>query len=152
MATVRVFDPAMCCSTGVCGTDVDPTLSRFAADLDWLTAQGADVQRMSLSQEPGAFVAVDAVRDVLETDGPAGLPAIVVDGVLTSKGRYPERAELAMWAGVRVDQAAQVPVMAAAPAARTALPIVAAAPAARTASPTAGGCCGGAGAAGAGCC
>ena len=33
MTTVRVFDPAMCCSTGVCGPSVDPQLARFAADL-----------------------------------------------------------------------------------------------------------------------
>jgi hypothetical protein len=34
--TLCVFDPAMCCSTGVCGPSVDPELARFAADLDWL--------------------------------------------------------------------------------------------------------------------
>lgn len=124
MAAVMVFDPAMCCSTGVCGTEVDPTLSTFAADLEWLAAQGASVQRATLSQEPGRFVASEPVRRLLEVDGPDGLPAVVVDGVLTSKGRYPSREELAMWAGV-----------AAAPA-----------PAARAALPMAGGCCGGSGA------
>ena len=36
--TIRVFDPAMCCSSGVCGPQVDPDLARFAADLDWLKA------------------------------------------------------------------------------------------------------------------
>ena len=34
--TIRVFDPAMCCSTSVCGPSVDADLARFAADLDWL--------------------------------------------------------------------------------------------------------------------
>ncbi len=33
MTTIEVFDPAMCCSTGVCGPQVDPDLARFAADL-----------------------------------------------------------------------------------------------------------------------
>ena len=33
---IQVFDPPMCCSTGVCGPDVDPVLVRFAADLAWL--------------------------------------------------------------------------------------------------------------------
>ena len=31
MTAVRVFDPAMCCSTGVCGPSVDPQLARFSA-------------------------------------------------------------------------------------------------------------------------
>ena len=41
MTAVRVFDPAMCCSTGVCGPSVDPQLARFSADLDWLKSPGS---------------------------------------------------------------------------------------------------------------
>jgi hypothetical protein len=125
MATVEVFDPAMCCSTGVCGTDVDPTLSQFAADLDWLTAAGVTVERATLSAEPAKFVASDVVSQLLIAQGVAALPAIVVDGSLRSSGRYPSRAELADWAaqpGSSVD--------------------VAPAPA-HSALPMAGGCCGG---------
>ena len=48
--TLQVFDPAMCCSTGVCGPDVDPKLVQFAADLDWLKTQDVIIQRHSLSQ------------------------------------------------------------------------------------------------------
>ena len=40
MKKVEVFDPPMCCSTGVCGPNVDPTLVRFAADLHWLANSG----------------------------------------------------------------------------------------------------------------
>lgn len=54
MIAVRVFDPAMCCSTGICGPSVDPQLVRFAADLDWLKGQGVSVERFNLSQQPGA--------------------------------------------------------------------------------------------------
>ena len=56
MMDVRVFDPAMCCSTGVCGPSVDPQLARFSADLDWLKSQGVAVSRFNLAQQPGAFV------------------------------------------------------------------------------------------------
>ena len=31
MTHLQVFDPPMCCSTGVCGPQVDPELPRFAA-------------------------------------------------------------------------------------------------------------------------
>lgn len=100
MTTVEIFDPAMCCSTGVCGTDVDPTLSRFAADIEWLATQGVVVQRATLAQEPGKFAANVAVRNALVERGTGVLPAIVVDGVLKSTGAYPAREQIAAWAGM----------------------------------------------------
>ena len=127
MVTVEVFDPAMCCSTGVCGTDLDPTLARFAADLEWLVAQGVAVERATLAQEPGKFVANEVVRTALTAVGNAALPAIVVDGVLKSTGAYPGRDQLAGWARV-----APVTVQ-----------VTAGLPAAMAALPMAGGCCGG---------
>ena len=96
---VRVFDPAMCCSTGVCGPSVDPQLVRFAADLDWLKSSGATVQRYNLSQEPAAFVE-PAVKQALEAKGEAALPLVMVDGQVKSTGTYPSREQLAEWAGV----------------------------------------------------
>ena len=53
---IDVYDPPMCCPTGVCGTDADDVLARFAADLDWLARQGVQVRRYNLSQEPQAPV------------------------------------------------------------------------------------------------
>ncbi len=53
--TIRVFAPAMCCSTGVCGPSIDPDLARFAADVDWLQKQDVTVERFNLSQQLAAF-------------------------------------------------------------------------------------------------
>ncbi|RUR33923.1 arsenic metallochaperone ArsD family protein [Vreelandella andesensis] len=44
MTTITVYDPPMCCATGVCGADVDQQLITFAADLDWLKSQGVTVR------------------------------------------------------------------------------------------------------------
>lgn len=101
---IRVFDPAMCCSSGVCGTSVDPALARFAADLDWLKASGVSVERFNLAQQPAAFVADAAVKSALETQGEAGLPLVEVNGEVKSVGVYPSRAELAAWAGVQAPE------------------------------------------------
>jgi AhpD family alkylhydroperoxidase len=98
--TVRVFDPALCCSTGVCGPSIDPELARFAADLDWLKTQGVSVERFNLAQEPGAFAEDTTVKAALETKGEAALPLLKVDGEVRSAGTYPAREELAAWAGV----------------------------------------------------
>ncbi|HEX7487789.1 MAG TPA: arsenite efflux transporter metallochaperone ArsD [Anaeromyxobacteraceae bacterium] len=99
MAKVQVFDPAMCCSTGVCGPEVDPALVRFAADLEWLKTNGADVERFNLSQEPAAFVANTAVAAAMRTSDDA-LPLLLVDGKIVSQGSYPERGALAELAGI----------------------------------------------------
>lgn len=98
MTTIQVFDPPMCCSTGVCGPSVDPALATFVADLGWLSKQGVVVERHNLSQEPGAFTETDLVRALLTERGDEALPAIVVDGALRCAGRYPSRAELEGWA------------------------------------------------------
>ena len=97
---VQVFDPAMCCSTGVCGPSINPVLPRFAADLEWLAAQGAVVQRHNLSQEPGAFAANPDVQAALAEMGTDCLPLIIVNGHVMSKGKYPVRFTLAKWAGI----------------------------------------------------
>ena len=100
MTAIRVFDPAMCCSSGVCGPSVDPQLARFSADLDWLKTQGVSVERFNLAQQPAAFAEDQSVRSALETKGEAGLPVVKVNGEIKSSGVYPSRAELSSWAGV----------------------------------------------------
>jgi len=97
---VQVFDPVMCCSTGVCGPKVDPDLARFASDLEWLASQGVKVTRFNLSQEPGVFVSSPPISALLQLSGEAALPAVMVGGAVKSSGRYPARSELAQWAGI----------------------------------------------------
>lgn len=97
MTTIEVFDPPMCCSTGVCGPSVDPALATFAADLGWLADQGVAVERHNLSQEPKAFAENVLVRELLSERGEDALPTVLVDGALSSSGRYPSRSELAAW-------------------------------------------------------
>lgn len=100
MTVIQVFDPPMCCSTGVCGPEVDPVLPRFAADLDWLARQGVEVQRFNLSQQPKAFSENALVMKSLKEVGNEVLPLILADGVVASQGQYPSRQELAKMAGV----------------------------------------------------
>ena len=97
---IQVFDPPMCCSTGVCGPSVDPELVRFAADLDWLKRQGVEVERYNLSQQPAAFTGNDVVKTALGKDGNDCLPLTLVDGAVVCKGRYPTRDALAGHAGI----------------------------------------------------
>ena len=94
MPRLEVFDPPMCCSTGVCGPDVDPKLVAFSSDLEWLQGQGVEVNRFNLSQEPHAFVANDAVKEALGNEGNDVLPLLLIDGTVVCRGFYPQRSQL----------------------------------------------------------
>lgn len=97
MKTIEVYDKPMCCSTGVCGPDVDPVLPQFAADLQWLKTQGYQVERYNLAQQPHAFIQNPAVHQLLATQGTSCLPVIVVNGQLVSRQLYPTRDQLIGW-------------------------------------------------------
>jgi hypothetical protein len=95
MKTITIYDPAMCCSSGVCGPDIDPLLPRFAGMLAQMEGRGIKIERYNLAQQPIAFAQNPDVRAVLEKEGPEALPLIYIDGVLELKGRYPETEERA---------------------------------------------------------
>lgn len=99
MKKLEVFDPAMCCATGVCGVDVDPVLAQFAADLKWVEEQGVVVTRHNLGQEPQAFASNPVVVKELEA-GMDRLPILIVDGNIVSTGLYPSRQQLAQKLGI----------------------------------------------------
>jgi hypothetical protein len=106
---IKVFDPPMCCSTGICGPSVVPELVRFAADLDWLKGQGVQVRRANLSQQPFDFTGDPAVHAALKAKGVDVLPIVKVAGKIRSQGRYPTREELAGWAGLAAPASGRLP-------------------------------------------
>jgi AhpD family alkylhydroperoxidase len=100
MSTIQIFDPAMCCNTGVCGVDVEQQLVSFAADVDWAKQNGAQIERFNLAQEPLAFARNPIVSAFLEKFGQEALPLILADGKFALAGGYPSRDQLAAWAGI----------------------------------------------------
>ena len=97
---LKIYDPAMCCPTGVCGPQVDPTLVQFAADAKWLQEQGVDVRRFNLSQNPAAYVENDLVKAALTERGESALPILLVDDKLVASGQYPKKDQLAPLCGL----------------------------------------------------
>lgn len=94
MKKMVIYDPAMCCPTGVCGPSVDKNLLRVATLLNRLEKRGIKVERHNLSDNPQAFVDNKAVNKLLVDEGVDVLPITMVDGEVVKTGEYPTNEEL----------------------------------------------------------
>lgn len=93
MKKMKIFEPAMCCPTGLCGVGVDPELLRISTVLDTLKKQGAAVDRFNLNSAPTEFITDQTINAYINEKGPEGLPAVMVDGAIIITGRYPTNEE-----------------------------------------------------------
>lgn len=69
MKKIEIFDPAMCCPTGLCGTNIDPELMRIAVVIETLKKQGIIVTRHNLRDEPQVYVSNKTVNEHLQNMG-----------------------------------------------------------------------------------
>ena len=97
MKTMKIFEPAMCCPTGLCGVGVDPELLRVSTVLNTLAQSGVKVERYNLTSAPAEFVKNKAVTEYLQKFGPEKLPVVLVDDIIVIAGRYPTNEEFASW-------------------------------------------------------
>lgn len=105
MANIRVYDPAQCCSTGVCGPDADETIAQFSSALEKVRKSGVSIDRFTLGHQPGEYVKNTAVKSLLDSEGVDCLPIVFVDDEVLSKGDYPSRSELLASVGIEDDGA-----------------------------------------------
>lgn len=88
---IEIFDPAMCCPSGVCGPSVDPKLVKLQETLRLLEEKGADrlkISRHGLSSDPQAFLAHAQAGKMLQLQGPECLPLTFIDGQLMASRKY----------------------------------------------------------------
>lgn len=97
MKKIEIFDPAMCCATGVCGPSIDPELMRIATVINALKEKGITIKRHGLSSEPQDFVSNKVINDILQKDGADVLPVTLVDGEIAKTKGYPTNEELSAW-------------------------------------------------------
>jgi Arsenical resistance operon protein ArsD len=101
---MEIFDPAMCCPTGVCGPTVDPELARVASALFLLQGKGFSITRFNLGSEPHAFISNTKVNQLLNEKGPTVLPLFLLDGEVVKEGAYPTNEELAGWFQIEIKE------------------------------------------------
>jgi DNA-binding transcriptional ArsR family regulator len=100
MSTIHIYEPALCCDTGVCGVDVDQALVTITADVRAVQELGADIERHNLASDPTAFTDDETVRAFMHRVGSKGLPLTIVDGVTVAVGSYPTKDDLVGLAGL----------------------------------------------------
>jgi hypothetical protein len=100
MSTLEIFDKPMCCSTGICGPEVDQDLVHFSADLQWLEKKGVKVNRINPASQPDLFASNETVREELRKSGGTCLPLILFNNQVVSSGKYLSRSQLASLAGI----------------------------------------------------
>ena len=91
---VELYDPPMCCSSGICGPTVDPALLRMSDAILALKKQGVDVERYDLRSEYRAIKDNTPVMALIHKNGMKVLPITVIDGTVFKTGEYPSYEEL----------------------------------------------------------
>ncbi len=108
MKKMFIYEPAMCCDSGICGVGVDADLLRMSAVVSALQSGGFTVERFNLSSNPQAFVTNEAIGALLKDKGMDALPATVVEGEVVKTGAYPTNEEISQYLGVMLVPASSV--------------------------------------------
>ncbi|MFN3396876.1 MAG: arsenite efflux transporter metallochaperone ArsD [Thermodesulfovibrionales bacterium] len=97
---VEIYDPAMCCSSGLCGPSIDPVLVKMNDTVLALKKQGVEVERFNLAQQPKAFMENPDVKSLLTKNGKKILPITLVNGKIFKTDEYPSYEELCKALGI----------------------------------------------------
>jgi len=94
MNTVEIYDPPMCCSSGLCGPALDPVLLAVNDTILALQKQGVEVKRFNIAQQIKEVMANPEVAKAIHSKGKKALPMTFVNGTLFKSGAYPTYEEL----------------------------------------------------------
>ncbi len=91
---VEIFDPPMCCPTGMCGPTIDPVLLDVNEMIVALQSEGIPVARYQMATHAQAFVNNKEVFRLIREKQLAALPITVVRGQIVQVGAYPTLAQV----------------------------------------------------------
>lgn len=95
MNKIEIFEPAMCCATGVCGPSVDSELLRITSIAkESKHSKNTRIIRRNLAQNPNAFVRNEFIKEKIASNGMDALPITLVNEELLCEGRYPTNEEI----------------------------------------------------------
>ncbi len=94
LRTVEIFDPPMCCPTGLCGPVLDQTLLDVNEMILELQSKGVIVIRYQMASEPNAFLNNPDVMNLVKRDQMNALPITAVNGSIIKSGAYPSLSDV----------------------------------------------------------
>jgi hypothetical protein len=97
---IEIYDPAMCCSSGLCGPAIDPVLVKVNDAIIALKKQGVEVERFNLAQQPRVYMENKVVAELLHKNGKKVLPVVFVNGEVFKTGAYPSYEDLCAALGI----------------------------------------------------
>ncbi len=94
---IEIFDPPMCCPSGICGPAIDPAL--LDANEAILKAKRefngqVQIERYLLTQQATKFLQNSEVLELLQAQGTAALPITAVNGKVVKQKVYPSYDDL----------------------------------------------------------
>lgn len=91
---VEIYEPPMCCPSGLCGPTVDPALVAINDAILQLQKEGVEVKRYMINQNPSAFKNNAEVMNFIKKHGSQSLPLTLVDGQIIKSETYPTYEEI----------------------------------------------------------
>lgn len=91
---VEIFDPPLCCPTGLCGPVLDTTLVDLSEAIFTLEAEGRTVVRHMMTVDPHAFMRNRDVYALIKQRQLDVLPITVIGGRIVKTDAYPTLDEL----------------------------------------------------------
>jgi hypothetical protein len=91
---IEIYDPPMCCPTGLCGPTIDQTLLDVSEMIARLQSLGFRIERYQMSSHPNQFIGNPDVMKLIRSQQLAALPIVMVHGSIISNGRYPTEDEI----------------------------------------------------------
>lgn len=97
---VKIYDPALCCPTGLCGVNIDPELMRIAVVIESLKKKGVIIERFNLRDHPQVYVDNKKINEYLMKESAEVLPITMLDGEVVLTKQYPSNKQIAEWLNV----------------------------------------------------
>jgi len=91
---LEIFEPSLCCESGLCGPEPDKVLIELQNTIQLLKKAGVETKRYAINQAPLVFVQTAVVRDFIKKNGADKLPLVLLDGQMIKSGGYPTLEEL----------------------------------------------------------
>lgn len=101
---IEIFEPGMCCPTGLCGPGINPEIMRISTVVNTLEKNNVGIKRYNLTSNTNEFISNKIINDIIKEKGESILPVTIVNGEIKKTNDYPTNAEFTEWTGVVIKQ------------------------------------------------